>query len=46
MHTAFKFPYVYDYITKLCSIGEGEARYRKSMRLKLGGGQAYDRSSD
>jgi hypothetical protein len=25
-------------------IGQGEAR--KHMRLKLGGGQAYDRSSD
>jgi hypothetical protein len=26
-------------------IGQGEARYRKHKRLKLGGGQAYDRSS-
>jgi hypothetical protein len=26
-------------------IGEGEARHRKYKRLKLGGGQAYDRSS-
>jgi hypothetical protein len=26
--------------------GQGEARHRKYMRLKLGGGQAYDRSSD
>jgi hypothetical protein len=25
---------------------EGEARHRKYKRLKLGGGQAYDRSSD
>jgi hypothetical protein len=56
------FPYVYDYITKLCrqqaeviqnhenanvgSIGQGEPRHRKYKRLKLGGGQAYDRSSD
>jgi hypothetical protein len=24
-------------------IGKGEARYRKYKRLKLGGGQAYDR---
>jgi hypothetical protein len=28
------------------SIGQGEARPRKYKRLKLGGGQAYDRSSD
>jgi hypothetical protein len=26
-------------------IGQGEARHRKYKRLKLGGGQAYDRSS-
>jgi hypothetical protein len=26
--------------------GQGEARHRKYKRLKLGGGQAYDRSSD
>jgi hypothetical protein len=26
-------------------IGQGEARYRKHKRLKLGGGQGYDRSS-
>jgi hypothetical protein len=59
---AFKIPYVYDYITKLCrqqaeviqnldnenvrNIGQGEARHRKYKRLKFGGGQAYDRSSD
>jgi hypothetical protein len=59
---AFKLPYVYDYITKLCrqqaevilnhdnenvrNIGQAEARHRKYKRLKLGGGQAYDRSSD
>jgi hypothetical protein len=59
---AFKIPYVYDYITKLCrrqsevilsqensnvrAIGQGEeARHRKHERLKLGGGQGYDRSS-
>jgi hypothetical protein len=57
---AFKLPYIYDYITKLCrqqseviqnhenadvrNIGEGEPQYRKYKRL--GGGQAYDRSSD
>jgi hypothetical protein len=27
-------------------IGQGEVRHRKYKRLKLGGGQAYDRSSD
>jgi hypothetical protein len=26
--------------------GKGEARHRKCKRLKLGGGEAYDRSSD
>jgi hypothetical protein len=59
---AFKVPFVYDYITKVCrqqaevkqnhdneivrTIGQGEACHRKYKRLKLGGGQAYDRSSD
>jgi hypothetical protein len=59
---AFKLPYIYDYITKLCrrqaevlqnhenanvrNIGQGEPRHRKYKRLKLDGGQAYDRSSD
>jgi hypothetical protein len=28
------------------SIGQGEAKHRKYKRLNLGGGQAYDRSSD
>jgi hypothetical protein len=28
------------------NIGQGEARHRKYNRLKLGGGQAYDLSSD
>jgi hypothetical protein len=28
------------------NIGHGEARHRKYKRLKLGGGQTYDRSSD
>jgi hypothetical protein len=28
------------------TIGQGEARHRKYKKLKLGGGQAYDRSSD
>jgi hypothetical protein len=26
--------------------GQGEARHRKYKRLKLGGGQVYDRSAD
>jgi hypothetical protein len=28
------------------NIGQGEARHKKYKRLKLGGGQAYDRSND
>jgi len=28
------------------NIGQGEARHRKYKRLRLGGGQAYDRSID
>jgi hypothetical protein len=28
------------------NIGQGEARHRKYKRLKLGGGQAHDRSRD
>jgi hypothetical protein len=28
----------------VCNIGQGKARHRKYKRLKLGGGQAYDRS--
>jgi hypothetical protein len=28
------------------NIGKGEPRHRKYKRLKLGGGQAYDRPSD
>jgi hypothetical protein len=28
------------------NIGQGELRHRKYMRFKLGGGHAYDRSSD
>jgi hypothetical protein len=31
---------------KVRNIGQGEARRRKYKRLKLGDGQAYDRSSD
>jgi hypothetical protein len=29
----------------VCNIGQGEARHRKYKRLKIGGSQAYDRSS-
>jgi hypothetical protein len=32
-------------ITSHRNIGQGEARHRKYKRLKLGSGQAYDRSS-
>jgi hypothetical protein len=32
--------------TNVRNIGQGEAQHRKYKRLKLGGGQAYDRSSD
>jgi hypothetical protein len=62
LHTAFNFPYVYNYITKLCrqqaeviqnnengydhSIGQSEAWHKKYKRLKLVGGQAYERSND
>jgi hypothetical protein len=28
------------------NIGQGEARHRKYKKIKLGGGQAYDRSND
>jgi hypothetical protein len=28
------------------NIGQGEAQHKKYKRLKLGGGQAYDHSSD
>jgi hypothetical protein len=30
----------------VCNIGQREPRHRKYKMLKLGGGQAYDRSSD
>jgi hypothetical protein len=30
---------------KVRNIGQGEAQYRKHKKLKLGGGQTYDRSS-
>jgi hypothetical protein len=62
LQVAFKIPYVFDYVTKLCKtqaevilnhvnpnvhcIGRGEAGQRKYKRLKLGGGQAYDRSAE
>jgi hypothetical protein len=62
LQVALKIPYVYDYITKLCStqaklilnhvnpnvrgIGQGEAMHRNYTRLKLRGGEAYDRSAN
>jgi hypothetical protein len=62
LHVAFKVPYIYDFITKLCmaqakvilnhvnpdalGIRQGETRHWKYKRLKLSGGQAYDRSAD
>jgi hypothetical protein len=33
-------------IEHVSSIGQGEVSHRKYKRLKLGGGQAYDHSSD
>jgi hypothetical protein len=30
----------------VCNIGQGEPRHRKFKRIKLGGSQAYHRSSD
>jgi hypothetical protein len=30
----------------VCNFRNGEARHRKFKRLKLGGGQVYDHSSD
>jgi hypothetical protein len=33
-------------VPKLHNIGQGKPRQRKYKRLKLGGGQAYDYSSD
>jgi hypothetical protein len=62
LHVALRIPYMYDYITTLCStqaegnlnyvnpnvrgIGQGEARHGKYMRLKFGGGQAFNHSAD
>jgi hypothetical protein len=55
---SFNFPYVYDYITKLCRrqaevIKNHENEYVRDIgqgearhRLKLGGGQAHKRSKD
>jgi hypothetical protein len=34
------------HIPNVRNIGQGEAQHRKYRRLTLGGGQAYDRSSD
>jgi hypothetical protein len=58
LHTAFNLPYVSKLCRQQAEviqnhenehvrgIGQGEARHRKYERLKVGGGQAYDRSSD
>jgi hypothetical protein len=56
LHTVFNFPYVYDYMTKLCRrqaevIHSHENEHNRgidveNMRLILGGGQAYNRSND
>jgi hypothetical protein len=52
MHTESRI--VYDFHTfmkagrnaNVRNTGQGDFRYRKYKRLKLGGGQAYGRSSD
>jgi hypothetical protein len=36
---------IQNHVNKNRNIGQGEARHRKYKRRKLGGGQAYDRSS-
>jgi hypothetical protein len=58
LYMAFKLAYVYDYAgnkqksykimknANVRNIGQGEPRHRKYKGLKLGGGQANDRSSD
>jgi hypothetical protein len=57
LHTAFNLLYVYECRQQaeviqnhenehVHGIGQGEARHRKYERHKLGGGQAYGRSSD
>jgi hypothetical protein len=55
---AFKLPYIYDYITKVCRQQTEDIQNHKnanlrnigqgeaSHSLKPGGGQAYDSSSD
>jgi hypothetical protein len=55
LHRSFKIPYLYDYVKQLCrehvsvirnhDVIIREARHRKYKWLKLGGGQAYDRSN-
>jgi hypothetical protein len=57
-HLLYVYEYVINYAGKQAAvilnhnnenvryIGEGKARHRKCKRLKLGSGQAYDRSSD
>jgi hypothetical protein len=58
LHMAFQIPFVTKLCRQQAeviknhdnenvrTIGNGEARHRKYKRLILGGGQAYDRSSD
>jgi hypothetical protein len=58
LNTAFNLPYITKLCRKqeevienrenkhVQNIGQGEARHKKYKRLKLGGGQAYDRSND
>jgi hypothetical protein len=55
LQVAFEIPYVYDFITELCSnkqviqnhynrnVRQGEDQHKKYKRLKLGGGHAYDK---
>jgi len=49
-HIAFKIPYLYYFVTKLCREqgtvilnGQGEVRHIKYKSFKLGGGQPYYR---
>jgi hypothetical protein len=51
LQPTLQIPYVYYYVTKICkkqvevrNIGIKEAKHRKYKNLKIGGGQAYERS--
>jgi hypothetical protein len=50
LHKAFIILYVYDYMTKLsrqqAEVIQNHENANVRNRLKLGGGKAYDRSSD